>query len=283
MSSTDRKETAHEVNSPGWRPVEDHWLWWDGARYTARAEWDGAAWRTEPVATVRSSRPRWWAAAIAGGIVVAVLAMAYGLEQGPLTHDLLDEHFAEDDGSFSTGETDDGSYRAEIRDGRYRLTANGDPGDEPTESFAYFARTAYNVDIETDVAAFDIDDGIIGLECVHAAGDNRAGARYAFSIGVGAPNDDDRYQLVFIDATMTSFWDDVIQFEGAPGPAPAPGQRIGLHCDGDRITGLVDGEPVVTIDDPLVDSFKATALLFGTWDTGSWVEYDDVVAEVPAH
>lgn len=29
----------HEANSPGWKLVDDRWLWWDGKRYTH--EWDG--------------------------------------------------------------------------------------------------------------------------------------------------------------------------------------------------------------------------------------------------
>ena len=47
MSSTDRKKYAQTANSPGWKLVNNRWLWWDGNRYTA--EWDGtSSWAIEP-------------------------------------------------------------------------------------------------------------------------------------------------------------------------------------------------------------------------------------------
>lgn len=69
----------------------------------------------------------------------------------------------------------------------------------------------------------------------------------------------------------------------ADGDTVGAGQRISLHCDNRAIIGLVDGEPVVSFDDPVVDSFKAAALVFSTRAEGGWVEFDDVTAMVPEH
>ena len=40
------------VNAPGWKWVagQGAYVWWDGQRYTARAEWDGSSWDMKPVA-----------------------------------------------------------------------------------------------------------------------------------------------------------------------------------------------------------------------------------------
>lgn len=42
---TDRRQ-RESVNAPGWKwiPKQGVYLWWDGERYTARAEWNGDAW-----------------------------------------------------------------------------------------------------------------------------------------------------------------------------------------------------------------------------------------------
>lgn len=41
---TDRVE-REPVNAPGWKwiPQQGVWSWWDGQRYTTRAEWDGTS------------------------------------------------------------------------------------------------------------------------------------------------------------------------------------------------------------------------------------------------
>ena len=38
MSSADRKRVARSVNAPGWKLVDDRWLWWDGSRYTYESD-----------------------------------------------------------------------------------------------------------------------------------------------------------------------------------------------------------------------------------------------------
>jgi hypothetical protein len=40
-------------NDPGWKwiPEQRIYLWWDGQRYTTRAEWDGEAWVPAPTIT----------------------------------------------------------------------------------------------------------------------------------------------------------------------------------------------------------------------------------------
>jgi hypothetical protein len=58
---TDHKQ-RESGNAPGWNwiPEQRIHLWWDGERYTARADWDGAQWQvsqipvsSEPVRTPR--------------------------------------------------------------------------------------------------------------------------------------------------------------------------------------------------------------------------------------
>ena len=47
---TDRAQ-RESVNAPGWRwtPAQGAYLWWDGERYTTRADWSGAQWHLAPV------------------------------------------------------------------------------------------------------------------------------------------------------------------------------------------------------------------------------------------
>lgn len=217
---------------------------------------------------------------IAAGILV--LPACGAIDDAVLTHDLLDADFTADDGTFATGETR--GYRFEVVDGKYRFTDIA-PGDGPImESFAFFARTAYNVVIEAEIAALDAPDSVVGLECVHAAGGGRVGERFVFTVNTsnGPPPDGaSRFGLGFIESSDS--WVEVFELAFADGDAVGAGQRISLHCDNRAITGFVDGEPVVSFDEPVVDSFKAAALVFSTRAEGDWVEFDDVTAVVPEH
>jgi hypothetical protein len=210
---------------------------------------------------------------IAAGILV--LPACGAIDDAVLTHDLLDADFTEDDGTFATGENRD--YRSEVVDGKYRVVDIA-PGHGPfMESFGFFARTAYNVIIEARIAALDAPDSAIGLECVHAAGGGRVGERYVFTVSTSFG--DRRFVLGFIE----SYESGVEELAFADGAPVGAGQRISLHCDNRAITGLVDGEPVVSFGEPVVDSFKAAALVFSPWAEGDWVEFDDVTAVVPEH
>ena len=217
-------------------------------------------------------------------IIAGLLALPAcdAIEDAVLTHDLIDDDFASDGGAFFTGEA--GGYRAEVVDGKYRVTNIGS-GVPVLETFGFFPRTAYNVVIEADIAGLDAPDSAVGLECVHTAGEGSAGERYVFmvSMNTGPPGDESsRFGLGFFDAADSP----VEELAVHGGDSVGVGQRIGLHCDNRAITGLVDGEPVVQWLDPEHDSFEAAALVFAPWEAngeGGWVEFDDVAALVPEH
>ena len=77
MSSTGRNRSGQDPNSPGWKLVDSHWLWWDGKQYTT--EWDGTSY--VPLSTApgpvgrgpRAPRPRASVAARSTMIGVVVL------------------------------------------------------------------------------------------------------------------------------------------------------------------------------------------------------------------
>lgn len=47
-----RRESEVGGKGEGWKwiPQQSVYLWWDGKRYTSRAEWDGTEWQVGPVA-----------------------------------------------------------------------------------------------------------------------------------------------------------------------------------------------------------------------------------------
>jgi hypothetical protein len=47
-------ESVTESNGSGWKWIEDQgaFFWWDGSRYTSRAEWDGANWKIYAIASI---------------------------------------------------------------------------------------------------------------------------------------------------------------------------------------------------------------------------------------
>jgi len=219
-------------------------------------------------------RPRRRGWLIAGFIALAIVGfgvITFGLDQ-ILTHDLLNEDFSEDDGTFASGET--AGFRLEIRDGSYRLTAFDSLTDEPLETFGFFARTAYNVHIQAEIRAFDATDAVVGLECVHSAGGGLAGARYLFTAGTSG----DGYQLLLVRDDIGS----ARTLATVDGPALRAGDRLGLACDNNAITGLINDLAVISSRDPVFDSFKAVALVFGSPE-GDWIEWDEVTAVVPEH
>ena len=217
-------------------------------------------------------------------IIAGLLALPAcdAIEDAVLTHDLIDDDFASDGGAFFTGES--GGYRAEVVDGKYRVTNIG--SDVPVlETFGFFPRTAYNVVIEADIAAIAAPDSSVGLECVHTADGGSAGERYVFMVNMAdGPLGDEasRFGLGFFDAADSPVEELVVQ----GGDSVGVGQRIGLHCDDRAITGLVNGDPVVQWLDPEYDSFEAAALVFAPWEAngeGDWAEFDEVTARVPEH
>ena len=217
---------------------------------------------------------------IAAGLLA--LPACSAVEDALLTHDLIDDDFTQDGGAFFIGET--GDYRSEVLDGKYRVTNTG-TGAPVLETFGFFARTAYNVVIEADIAAIDAPNSSVGLECVHSAGGGSSGERYVFMVNMArGPLGDEasRFGLGFMDAENSP----VEELAVAGGDSVNVGQRIGIHCDNRAITGLIAGEPVVQWLDPEYDSFEAAALVFAPWQAngeGEWVEFDDVTALVPEH
>lgn len=217
-------------------------------------------------------------------IIAGLLALPAcdAIQDAVLTHDLIDDDFASDGGAFFTGEN--GGYRAEVVDGKYRVTNIG-PDVPVLETFGFFPRTAYNVVIEADIAGIDAPDSSVGLECVHAAGGGSSRERYVFMVNMATgPLGDEasRFGLGFFDAA-NSPWEELAVESG---DSVGVGQRIGLHCDNRAITGLVDGEPVVQWLEPEYDSFESAGLVFAPWEAngeGDWVEFDDVTALVPEH
>ena len=207
-----------------------------------------------------------------------MFAACGAVEDAIFTHDLLDADFTNDDGTFATGENE--WYQSEIVAGRYRVSTIANDGPV-MESFGFFTRIAYNVEIEARIVAINATDSAVGLECVHAAGNGRAGQRYVFmaSTSEGPPADRaSRFGLGFMSNGSA-----VEELALADGDPVGAGQRIGLHCDDRAITGLVDGEPVVSFSEPAYDSFKAAAVVFAPQTEGDWVEFDDVTAVVPEH
>ena len=190
-----------------------------------------------------------------------------------LQHDLMDADFTEDDGTFFAGTIED--YRSEVVDGSYRLTDLTGEGP-PLETFGFFSRTAYNVVVEADLVALDAPGAAVGVECVHAAGGGNSGERYVFMISTEGS---EGFGLGFVESDLGDFQ----EVAWAPGGPVRPGQRIGLHCDDRGVRGLIDGEQVVAAADPVVDSFKAAALVFSPGAKGDWVEFDNVTAVVPEH
>ena len=76
---TDRRRSAREADSPGWKLATGRWLWWDGRQYSA--EWDGT--QAIPLAARvpverATPRARLFAAAtiVAGGAVLVWMALA---------------------------------------------------------------------------------------------------------------------------------------------------------------------------------------------------------------
>lgn len=198
--------------------------------------------------------------------------MVVGLGQTP-THDLLDEDFSEQDGAFSTSELE--SCRLEVSDGTHLLTATS-MDEVPLETFGFFVRRAYNVEIAASVVAVNTDQGIVGLECVSAASGRGAGGRYLF--GVDAAQG--RYVLLRLSGGSLV---DATTLASTTGPALHAGQRLGLHCSGSSVAGSIDGGEVIYAADGTFGSFEALALALGPANPDDSVSFDDVVAEVPEH
>mgnify|MGYP001818434522 FL=1 len=95
MSSTDGQGSESEFNSPGWKLLDNRWLWFDGSQYTAEwdgssvvplptyywrngtcyaATWDGSSWTAKPVPTRVKPNPK-----KIGLIIAAILLAIAGL------------------------------------------------------------------------------------------------------------------------------------------------------------------------------------------------------------
>ena len=77
MSPTNGQESAGELNSPGWKLINDRWRWWDGEQYTG--EWDGSqviGRYGQSASRSRKPRPR---ASLSVSIIMVGLVLAAGL------------------------------------------------------------------------------------------------------------------------------------------------------------------------------------------------------------
>jgi hypothetical protein len=272
------------ANDPGWKwsPQQGRYLWWDGERYTARADWDGSQWQVTPAApSTPRRRYRWWV--IVGAVILGVTALGiagWGIDR-TLTHDLLSEDFSVDDGAFASGERS--AYEVDVHEGTYRMTVKS-PLTFPIRSFGWFARTAYYVDIDATVVSVEADHAAVGVECVEDVNADSIESGYAF--------------MVFTDGSgyaLTKMVQDagaeqkVLAAVEVPGVPLREGQHVGISC-GVRslmpnakttITGSIDGVEVIEATDGSFDSFDAAGLVFFSREAGDSVQFDDVTASVP--
>lgn len=272
------------ANDPGWKwsSQQGRYLWWDGKRYMARADWDGSQWQVTPAAPSTSRRRyRWWV--VVGAVVLGVTALGiagWGIDR-TLTHDLLSEDFSVDGGAFASGERP--AYEVGVYDGTYRMTVKT-PLTFPIRSFGWFARTAYYVDIDATVRAVEADQAVVGVECVEDINADSIESGYAF--------------MVFTDgsgyALMKMVQDpggeqEVLATVEDPGAPLREGQHVGISC-GVRslmpnaettITGTIDGVAVIEATDGSFDSFDAAGLVFFSQEAGDSVRFDGVTASVP--
>jgi hypothetical protein len=220
---------------------------------------------------------------IAGAIFFGIAALGIvglGLDQA-LTHDLLSEDFSTDDGVFGSGERSE--FEIDVYDGTYRMTTK-EPLTYPIRSFGWFARTAYYVDIDATVVAFDADEAGVGLECIQDINADDMEAGYLFL----APTDGSGYLITKMVPDGAGEPEMLAEVEG-PVAALRPGQHIGLSCGAKSllpnakttITGTIDGVEVISATDGSYDSFDAAGLVFFSLQAGDSVQFDDVSATVP--
>ncbi len=216
--------------------------------------------------------------AIGGGITALVLVVAgvFGvvLDRTVLRHDLLAAEFDTSAGPFRTGEQ--GDYRFSLAGGAYRVEAALDPTG-PGSAFAWFSRTAFNVDLAADVTAFTHagPQTAVGIGCMDSPTENGHGYVFATGpIGDAITKPDRAGTTVLERGTRSEDW------------TPA-GHRLRITCrpvgDGDiEVTGYIDGVAVLTAVDPNgYDTFQSALLVLYADDAGDSAQFDHVIAVVP--
>jgi hypothetical protein len=274
-----------EQPTPNWYPdpAGQHPLrWWDGTAWTDRVS-DGPPLPPEPAGRRRLWRrfrglPVWAQVLAWVGLGVVALAgiglVGLALDETVLTHDLLHEDFSDGAGRFRVGTTS--GYRFDVVDHAYAIESTTTP-EYPARAFAWFARTAYNVDLSADVAAMadPSGQGGVGIGCF----DDPTGNGHGYEFAVEKDTflllkDDDAGVDVLANVPATQGW-------------PPAGHRLRITCSpslsGDvTIHGYVDDAAVIdTVDLGGFGQYRSMVLLLHTDEAGVSVRFDNVTAVVP--
>lgn len=232
-----------------------------------------------PVPPTPPTRKRWKRRlAIGGGITVLVLVgagvLSLVLDRTLLRHDLLTAEFDTTPDPFRTGTQ--GEYRFSLVDGAYRIESAVTPTG-PGSAFAWFTRTAFNVDLAADVTAFthSSPQTAVGIGCMDSPAKNGHG--YIFATG---PAGD---AITKADLTGTT----VLGREDPSENWSPAGHRLRITCrpvgSGDiEVVGYIDGvEVLVAVDPDGYDSFRSALLVLYADDAGDAAQFDHVIAVVP--
>lgn len=302
---------AHDtIEDPvlGWNELPDEpgsYAWWDGRTFTTKAVRSGDTWEyvpeeaspgeastagtrtpspapevtsTAPTPPPRRRRRRWpW---IVAASVVAIAVLGAGLaviDRTVLTHDLMHADFSVDAKPFVTGNF--GDYTATLIDGRYQIDSRTVPAS-PATSFAWFARTAYNVDLSADVVAVNANGGraTVGISCLDEPKKNGHG--YVFVV------DPSGYALGRSDTPSGT----TLATVPAHHPWSGTAERVRLTCAPAGLTsktvdvrGYINGKEVIHAHDSSgFDTYKAAALIFYPSKSHATVQFDNVSAIVPS-
>jgi len=224
------------------------------------------------------ARPRrkWpWIVAIAGVVLAVGIVVLYGLSETVLTHELLEADF--DSGAYPFVEDERKDYVVEVVDGEYRISAKTASPSEPAVAFAWFARTAWNLEAEATVVRVpDSDSAGVGIACIPESAEAPIfDGGFLFLVGGG-------------EAGLIGTWGDDDSDRSVPMTLES-GQRIGINCQSEVLTrnqpvqGTIDGEVVLEIPNGHSEGFDRLALVYFQLpaDEADFAVFDDVSAEVP--
>jgi hypothetical protein len=223
-------------------------------------------------------RRRWW---LWGGLITLALVVGVAgivvLDRVVLTHHLLKAEFTSAADPFKSGET--GDYRFGVVQGTYQIQSKIAPSS-PAEAYAWFVRTAYNVDVSADVIAVEDPTGraIVGVGCFDSPSDNDHG--YVFLVGAQG------YALMTADLPLN----DVLATLDKNHEWPPGGQRLGISCSPTspvgstdvEVRGYINGTEVISAADAGgFDTYRSVVLYLATEQAGVSVRFDNVTATVP--
>lgn len=215
---------------------------------------------------------------IIAAIVVGLAAVGIGVlmmvDKTVLRHDLLEANFDVEAKPFRVGDTPE--YRFELVSGTYRITSAAKPTNT-AESFAWFRRYAYSVDISADVVAVSGlgPNTAVGISCADKPNANGHGYMFLVSAtGSRVVRTDGTSPSVLMTSTESHDW------SAAPTHlrltcSPLPGNIIEVH-------GFVNGSEVIHASDPNgLEVFRSVELLLDAKEPNQSVTFDNVVAVVP--